>query len=189
MSCLAIVSWQSFSPDCGKVLIPGLVCISVLRFPCMEWRLYEIKPCLRMNVSHCYIASARSPAHQFVVLLLFFPWFYWRCFSWDFCLLLSVTPLSPGLHQEKALLSSTSVKVPGGIFEVFTVKLWPEAGRTKCETRNVWTLISALGEILLVESVHAIDSLVWFKKVEFLWDGFGGGALGKLQECYKMSMD
>lgn len=40
-----------------------------------------------------------------------------------------------------------------------------------------------------MESVHAIDSLVWFKKVEFLWGGFGRGALGKLQECYKMNMD
>lgn len=137
-----VVSWQSFSPDCGKMLIPGRLGIST------EIPRRKLNLALGLMFPTVTPPVVRSPAHQLFIFLLFFPWFYWRWFLWDFCLLLSVTHLHLGLHQEKALLSSISVKVPGGIFEVFTVQLWPETGRIKCETRNLRTSVSALGESL-----------------------------------------
>lgn len=64
------MSWQS--SDHGKLLIPAITRSCLLISPHMEWRLQEIKPCIRMNITHCCIPCNRSSVHH-LLGFLFFP--------------------------------------------------------------------------------------------------------------------
>lgn len=122
------MSWQSFSPDHGKLLIPAITRSCLLISPHMQWRLQDIKPCISMNIfTHSYISCNRSSALQLVLFLFFFPW----CPQLLFFVLFPWTKSIAELHFHQC---------SWWLFELFTVRLWPGAGRIQCEARNVWTV-------------------------------------------------
>lgn len=139
------MSWQSFSTDHGMLLIPAITRSCLLISPHMQWRLQDIKPCISMNIfTHSYISCNRSSALQLVLFLFFFP----RCPQ-----LLLFVPFP----WTKSIAELHFHQCSWWLFELFTVMLWPGAGRIQCEARNVWTIILALGEGLLLEWVHAVE--------------------------------